>query len=73
LSGEGNYRLVKIENTWFEYDRQSDILYIYFEKDVEEADEEVLIGDNIVYRIKDGRIISVMIMDFLKNLGLTTC
>jgi len=65
--------MVRIEDTWFEYDRQSDILYIYFEKDVEDADEEVLIGDNIVYRIKDGRIISVMIMDFLKNLGLTTC
>ncbi|RLG78129.1 MAG: DUF2283 domain-containing protein [Thermoprotei archaeon] len=59
-----------IENIWFEYDRQNDILYINFGYDVEDADESLLTENNIVVRIKNGKIVSLTVFDFSRRVGL---
>lgn len=64
------YFIENPEKAEIEYDRQSDILYIFFTRDVLEADEEILSEDgDIAYRIKGGAIISVMIMNFSQKIG----
>lgn len=68
MSGEEKvkeYRISDLDKIWMEYDRQNDILYINFGYDIEDADEEFLSGDgDIVVRIKNGRVVSIMIMNF---------
>lgn len=59
-----------LQNIWFEYDRQNDILYINFGYDVEDADESLLTESNVVVRIKSGKIVSLTIFDFGKRVGL---
>ena len=64
------YRLASIDRIWFEYDKQNDILYINFGLDVEDADEEFLTDDNIVVRIKNGRVVSLTVFEFSKRVNL---
>ncbi|MEM3926221.1 MAG: DUF2283 domain-containing protein [Desulfurococcaceae archaeon] len=53
-----------------EYDRQSDILYIHFDIDTEEADEEVLSEDGeVAFRIRKGEVVSIMILNFSNKIG----
>ncbi|HDD26229.1 MAG TPA: DUF2283 domain-containing protein, partial [Acidilobales archaeon] len=59
-----------IEHIWLEYDKQSDILYINFGYDVEDADESILTENDIVIRIKDGKVVSLTIFDFSRKVGL---
>ncbi len=59
-----------VEKIWFEYDRQNDILYINFGLDIEDADESFLTEDNVVVRIKNGRVVSLTVFDFAKRVGL---
>ena len=68
--GEKEYRLTSIDRIWFEYDKQNDILYINFGLDVEDADEEFLTDDNIVVRIKNGRVVSLTVFEFSKRVNL---
>jgi len=73
MSGEkekGEYKLASIDRIWFEYDKQNDILYINFGLDVEDADEEFLTEDNIVVRIKGGRVVSLTVFEFSKRVNL---
>jgi len=63
-------KLQKLDNMWFEYDRQNDILYINFGKDVEEADESILTESNVVIRIKNGEIVSLTVFEFMKRIGM---
>ncbi len=59
------YRIGDLDKIWIEYDRQNDILYINFGYDIEDADEEFLSGNgDIVVRIKNGKVVSIMIMNF---------
>lgn len=59
------YKISDLDKIWMEYDRQNDILYINFGYDIEDADEEFLSGDgDIVVRIKNRRVVSIMIMNF---------
>ncbi|MEM2005916.1 MAG: DUF2283 domain-containing protein [Zestosphaera sp.] len=70
---EGNELLIgDINNVWFEYDRQTDILYINFGYDIEDADEAVLTESNVVVRIKGGKVVSLTVFDFMKRLGIGT-
>lgn len=62
-----------LNDLWLEYDRQNDILYLNFGEYVEEADEEIMSGDDIVIRIKDNRVVSIMIMNFMEKIGVTIC
>ncbi|MEM4586646.1 MAG: DUF2283 domain-containing protein [Desulfurococcaceae archaeon] len=68
---ERTYIISDLEKLWLDYDRQNDILYINIGEEVEDADEEILIGGDIAVRIKDNKIISIMIMKFMEKLGLT--
>ncbi|MCI4397152.1 MAG: DUF2283 domain-containing protein [Thermoprotei archaeon] len=58
-----------LKNIWFEYDSRNDILYINFGYDIEEADEEILLENDIVVRIKKGNIIGMTVFDFSKKIG----
>ncbi len=53
-----------IEKAWIEYDRQSDILYIHFADPDEEAEEAIMTENDIVFRVKGDRVLSMMIMGF---------
>ncbi|WP_440059044.1 DUF2283 domain-containing protein [Thermogladius sp. 4427co] len=67
-----DYIVRDLDKVWFEYDKQNDILYINFGEAIEDADEEILSGDgDIAFRIKEGRIISIMIMGFSSKAGIT--
>ncbi len=59
-----------LEDIWLEYDRSSDILYINFGDDVEDIDEALLVGEDIIVRIKDGRLVSITINNFSKKAGI---
>ena len=59
-----------INNIWLEYDKQNDILYINFGYDVEDADESILTENDIVVRIKNGKVVSLTVFDFSKKAGL---
>lgn len=59
-----------IDQVWFEYDRQTDILYINFGYDIEEADEALLTEGNVVVRIREGKVVSLTVFDFMKRIGL---
>lgn len=64
------FRIKDLDKIWMEYDRQNDILYINFGYDIEDADEEFLSGKDIVVRIKNGRVVSLMIMSFSEKAGI---
>ncbi len=59
-----------IHNIWLEYDKQTDILYINFGTDIEDADESVMVDDDIIVRIKNGRVVSITIMNFSEKAGI---
>ncbi|MCE4608762.1 MAG: DUF2283 domain-containing protein [Desulfurococcales archaeon] len=61
-------KVADIEKLWIEYDKQSDILYINF--GMEEPDESIMIGDDVVVGIKDGKIVGITIFEFSKRAGL---
>jgi uncharacterized protein YuzE len=63
-------RIGDLNHIWLEYDRQNDILYVNFGYDVEDADESFLTENDIVVRIKGGRVVSLTIFDFSKKAGL---
>jgi uncharacterized protein YuzE len=68
---EGNDLVLgDLENIWFEYDKQNDILYINFGYDVEDADESILTSNNVVVRIKNRRVVSLTVFDFSKKVSL---
>ena len=62
--------IADVEHIWLEYDRQNDILYINFGYDVEDADESFLTENDIVVRIKNGKVVSLTIFDFSRKVGI---
>jgi len=73
--GEGgidlnSLKIGDVKHVWLEYDRQNDILYINFGYDVEDADESFMTENDIAVRIKNGRVVSLMIFDFTRKVGL---
>ncbi len=73
MSKEGKgieYKISDLDKIWIEYDRQNDILYINFGYDIEDADEEFLSGEDIIVRIKAGRVVSITIMNFSEKAGI---
>ncbi len=64
------YTIGDLDKIWLEYDKQNDILYINFGYDIEDADEEFLSGEDIVVRIKEGRVVSLMVMNFSEKTGI---
>ncbi len=70
MGGGNDLVLGDLENIWFEYDKQNDILYINFGYDVEDADESILTNNNVVVRIKNRRVVSLTVFDFSKRVSL---
>jgi hypothetical protein len=69
---EKKYFIENLGNVWIEYDRQNDILYLHFATEIGDADEEVLSEDgDVVFRLKEGRLISVMVLNFSEKIGGT--
>ncbi len=69
-NGKKELLIGDVEKTWFEYDRQNDILYINFGYDIEDADESFLVGEDTVIRIKNGKVVSITVFDFARKIGL---
>ncbi len=65
------YEISDLDKLWLEYDRQNDILYINFGYESGEADEEVLVGDDVVVRIKSKKVVSITIMNFSSKANIT--
>lgn len=69
LLEEKSYVIKVPTNVELEYDRQNDILYIYFD-DEKIADEEILSEDgDVALGFKDGRLVFVEIMKFSDKIG----
>ena len=64
---EGREFKIKLDNVWIEYDELNDILYINFCDKREEAEETILLDDNIVVGIKNGRLVNLTIMNLLRK------
>ncbi|MFZ8824675.1 MAG: DUF2283 domain-containing protein [Desulfurococcales archaeon] len=64
------YKIKKLDDIWIDYDRSADTLYINFGDEVEEADEAILVGEDIIVRIKNGEIVSITINNFSKRIGM---
>lgn len=69
-SNHSDLRLGDVSRVWFEYDKQNDILYINFGYDIEDADESILADNDVVIRIKDGKVVSLTVFEFSKKVGL---
>ncbi len=57
-----------VSSMWIDYDKQNDILYIGFGR--EEAEESILLDDDIVVAIRGDRIVGITVMDFARRVGL---
>ncbi|MEM0044159.1 MAG: DUF2283 domain-containing protein [Sulfolobales archaeon] len=57
------------EKIWFEYDRQSDTLYIHMGSE-EEPEETILVGEDIIIAVKNNRIISLTVLNFTRRIGI---
>ena len=60
--------VVDVTKMWIEYDRHNDILYINFGR--EEADESVMVDDDIVASFKGGELTGISIFNFKKRVGI---
>lgn len=63
------YTVRDIDKLWLEYDSRNDILYINFGYDIEDADEELLLENDVVVRIKQGRVVGISIFNFSAKIG----
>ena len=61
-------RLGDVTKMWIDYDRQNDILYIGFGR--EDAEESIMVDDDIVVGISEGRVVGITIFNFAKKIGL---
>ncbi|WP_448578109.1 DUF2283 domain-containing protein [Thermosphaera sp.] len=67
---EKKYFIENPGSVWIEYDKQNDILYLNFAAEIGDADEEVLSEDgDVVFRLKEGRLISIMVLNFSEKIG----
>ncbi len=60
-----------IKELWIEYDRHNDILYINF--GVDEAEESIMVDDDIIVGLKDRRIVGITIFNFSRRVGAEIC
>ena len=54
-----------------EYDRVSDTLHIIFSKS--DPDESVLVGEDVIVNLREGKIVSITLPEASKKLGLERC
>ncbi|MCE4602788.1 MAG: DUF2283 domain-containing protein [Desulfurococcales archaeon] len=61
-------RLGDVTSMWIEYDRRNDILYIGFGR--EDAEESIMVDDDIVVGISGDRVIGITVFNFSKKVGM---
>lgn len=57
-----------LDKLWIEYDRQNDILYINF--GMEEADESIMIDDDVIVRMKGDKLVGIVVNNFSRRAGV---
>ena len=70
MSASREYLIGNLDRVRLDYDRATDTLHISFGEPSEEVDEAILTEDDVGFRIKDGRVVSITIYNLLKRLGL---
>jgi uncharacterized protein YuzE len=70
VSTSREYLIGNLDRVRLDYDRATDTLHISFGEPSEEVDEAILTEDDVGFRIKDGRVVSITIYNLLKRLGL---
>ncbi|MCC6014232.1 MAG: DUF2283 domain-containing protein [Desulfurococcaceae archaeon] len=70
MSTSREYLIGNLDRVRLDYDRATDTLHISFGEPSEEVDEAILTEDDVGFRIKDGRVVSITIYNLLKRLGL---
>jgi uncharacterized protein YuzE len=70
VSASREYLIGNLDRVRLDYDRATDTLHISFGEPPEEVDEAILTEDDVGFRIKDGRVVSITIYNLLKRLGL---
>jgi uncharacterized protein YuzE len=70
VSASREYLIGNLDRVRLDYDRATDTLHISFGEPSEEVDEAILTEDDVGFRIKDGRVVSITIYNLLKRLGL---
>ena len=58
-----------IDKVRIEYDKQSDTLYIHFADPDEEAEEAFMTEEDIIVRVKDGKLLTITVMGFSEKTG----
>jgi len=62
--------LENIDKVLVDYDRNTDTLNIVFGEGSEEAEEAILVENDVGYRIKDNKVIGITIYNLLKRFGI---
>jgi uncharacterized protein YuzE len=57
-----------IDKLWIEYDKQNDILYINI--GLEEADESIMLDNDIIIRLRGDKLVGIVVNDFSKRAGI---
>ncbi|MEB3861807.1 MAG: DUF2283 domain-containing protein [Desulfurococcales archaeon] len=61
-------KLGDVTKMWIEYDKRNDILYIGFGR--EDAEESIMVDDDIVVGISGDRVIGITIFNFSRKVGM---
>ena len=64
-------RLMKVDvgDVRFSYEAQTDVLYVDFGETSEEAEETILLGDQVILRVKGDRLLGITVMEFTRLIG----
>ncbi|MEB3851613.1 MAG: DUF2283 domain-containing protein [Desulfurococcales archaeon] len=57
-----------IDKLWIEYDKHNDILYINF--GLQDADESIMVDDDIIVRLREGKLVGIVVSEFSKKAGI---
>ncbi|MEB3780506.1 MAG: DUF2283 domain-containing protein [Desulfurococcales archaeon] len=60
-----------IKELWIDYDKHNDILYIGFGR--EEAEESIMVDDDIVVGLKGRNVVGITIFSFTRKAGIEVC
>ena len=60
---------VDVGDVRFSYEAQTDVLYVDFGETSEEAEETILLGDQVILRVKGDRLLGITVMEFTRLIG----
>ncbi len=62
--------LENVDRVRIDYDRATDTLIIAFGEGSEEAEEAILTESDVGYRLRDGRVVEIVVFNLLRRIGL---